>query len=100
MLAEYGHTLVGLWEVLLNDYEVCTVWATEPRHHVRLAKARDVTRGVASAADAGVAGDERLEAWHRLSRQWATRWREELMTPAAGTLCGPTEAPLDDSVEA
>ena len=100
LLAEYGHTLVGLWEVLLNDYEVCTVWATEPRHHVRLAKARDVTRGVASAADAGVAGDERLEAWHRLSRQWATRWREELMTPAAGTLCGPAEAPLDDSVEA
>jgi len=100
LLAEYGHTLVGLWEVLLNDYEVCTVWATEPRHHVRVAKARDVARGVASAADAGVAGDERLEAWHRLSRQWATRWREELMTPAAGTLCGPAEAPLDDSVEA
>ena len=102
LLAEYGHTLVGLWEVLLNDYEVCTVWATEPEHHVRLAKARDVTRGVAPAADGGVAvvaAYDRIEAWHRLARQWATRWREELMTPAVGTLCGPTAAPLDDSSE-
>lgn len=100
LLAEYGHTLVGLWEVLFNDYEVCTVWATEPEHHVRLAKARDAARGVASPARPGpVAADERIEAWHRLARQWATRWREELMTPAVGTLCGPAAAPLDDSAE-
>ena len=26
------------------------------------------------------------------------RWHEELMTPAPGTLCGPSDAPLDDSV--
>jgi hypothetical protein len=94
LLAEYGHHLVGLWEVMFNDYEVCTVWATEPEHHVRLARARDVARGVARGTD----GDGRIEAWHRQAREWATRWREELMTPAPGTLCGPDEAPLDDSV--
>jgi hypothetical protein len=94
LLAEYGHTLVGLWEVLFNDYEVCTVWATEPEHHVRLAKAHDAARGLTSEGG----GDERVEAWHRHARQWATRWREELMTPAPGTLCGPASAPLDDSV--
>jgi len=73
------------------------VRATEPEHHVRLAKARDAARGVAPAAD--VAADDRIEGWHRLARQWATRWREELMTPAVGTLCGPVAAAVDDSVD-
>jgi hypothetical protein len=100
LMAEYGHHLVGLWEVMMNDYEVCTVWATEAEHHVRMAKARDVARGLASAEAAGVEGDPRIEAWHRTARQWTTRWREELMTPAPGTLCGPATAPLDDSVGA
>ena len=31
LMAEYGHELVGLYEVMMNDYEVCTVWATERR---------------------------------------------------------------------
>ena len=44
LLAEYGHKLVGLYEVMMNDYEVCTVWSTEPEHHVRAGKARDVVR--------------------------------------------------------
>jgi hypothetical protein len=96
LLADYGHELVGLYEVMMNDYEVCTVWATEAEHHVRAGKARDVARGVASAS--GVDGDPRFDAWHQLARTWTTRWREELMTPAPGTLCGPAEAPLDDSV--
>jgi hypothetical protein len=98
LMAEHGHQLVGLWEVLLNDYEVCTVWATEPEHHVRMGKSRDVARGIATSSAAGVDGDERIEAWHRTAREFTTHWREELMTPAPGTLCGPREAPLDDSV--
>jgi hypothetical protein len=98
LMADYGHHLVGLWEVLLNDYEVCTVWATEPEHHVRMAKARDVARGLVPARGARVDGDDRLEDWHRRARQFATKWREELMTPAPGTLCAPVDAPLDDSV--
>ena len=84
LMAEYGHTLVGLWEVLMTDFEVCTVWATEPDHHVRVLAART--------------GDDRVAAWHEHARQWTTRWREELMTPAAGTLLAPLDVPLDDSV--
>ena len=30
LLAEYGHTPVGLYEVMLRDTEVITVWATTP----------------------------------------------------------------------
>jgi hypothetical protein len=60
------------------------VWATEPEHHVRLLAART--------------GDERVAAWHAHAREWTTRWREELMTPAAGTQLAPLDVPLDDSV--
>lgn len=98
LMAEYGHHLVGLWEVMMTDHEVCTVWATEPEHHVRMAKARDVARGVLGVQHAGVDGDDRIERWHARARTWATRWREELMTPAPGTLCAPLEVPTDDSV--
>jgi hypothetical protein len=95
LLAEYGHRLVGLYEVLMNDYEVCTVWATDADDHVRAGKARDVARGVAVETD--TPGDARFEAWHDRARTWAVRWREELMTPHVGTLCAPAEAPVDDS---
>jgi hypothetical protein len=98
LMAEYGHHLVGLYEVMMNDYEVCTTWATDAEAHVRMGKARDVARGLANAEEAGVPGDDRIEAWHRQARTWTTKWREELMTPAPGTLCGPDEAPLDDSM--
>ena len=50
LLAEYGHQLVGLYEVLMNDYEVCTIWATDADAHVRAGKARDVARGLATEA--------------------------------------------------
>jgi hypothetical protein len=98
LMAEYGHRLVGLYEVMMHDTEVCTVWATEPEQHVRMAKARDVARGVLDPAVAGVDGDPRIEAWHERARTWVTRWREELMTPAPGTWCAPLEVPVDDSV--
>jgi hypothetical protein len=83
-MAEYGHTLVGLWEVLMTDYEVCTVWAAEPADHTRMLAARTA--------------DDRVAAWHEHAREWTTRWREELMTPAAGTPLAPRDVPIDDSV--
>ena len=43
-------------------------------------------------------GDDRVAAWHERGREWATRWREELMTPATGTLLAPLDVPVDDSV--
>ena len=93
--AEYGHRLVGLYEVLMNDYEVCTIWATDADDHVRAGKARDVARGLAAETD--TPGDARFERWNERARSWAVRWREELMTPHLGTLCAPTQAPTDDS---
>jgi hypothetical protein len=99
LLESYGHRLVGLYEVMMHDTEVCTVWATEPEHHVRLARVRDASRGLlAPDSDDGLPEtDPRIEAWHARARTWATRWREELMTPAPGTLCAPVEVPVDDS---
>jgi hypothetical protein len=98
IMADHGHRLVGLYEVMFCDTEVCTVWATDVASHVAMGKAHDVARGLLDEASAGVAGDGRIGAWHREARQWATRWREELMTPAPGTAVGPTDWGLDDSV--
>jgi hypothetical protein len=75
LLAEHGHTLVGLYEVLLTDVEVVTVWATDPAGHEALMR----------AADAGT--DERFARWQDEARAAGrTRWREELMTPHPDTV--------------
>jgi hypothetical protein len=98
LLNEYGHQLVGLYEVLMHDYEVCTVWATSAADHVRMGKAFDVARGLLDADSAGVEGDSRLVEWRRAAQQWTHHFREELMTPAPGTVCGPDDYETDDSV--
>lgn len=90
--ADYGYTCMGLWEVLHHDYEVCTVWAASPEAYIRLNKAADAAAGF----DEGVDGDDRLLAWRATAQQYTTRFREELMTPAPGTLTGP-EAYEDDT---
>jgi hypothetical protein len=95
LLADYDHHLVGLYEVLMNDYEVCTIWATTPEAHIRAGRAHDTARGL--TAGTGADGDRRLEAWHERARTWCVRWREELMTPHVGTLCAPSVAPVDES---
>lgn len=79
--AAHGHVLVGLWEVLLGDTEVCTLWATDLDAHVASMRAADPGRGE----------DDRLSAWARRRRTWTTRWHEELLVPCPGTLLGPTE---------
>jgi hypothetical protein len=69
LLAEHGHVLVGLYEGLLTDFEVVTIWATDPAGHEALMR-----------HDAG--GDERFARWHEQARAAGRiRWREELMTP-------------------
>jgi len=73
LLADYGHTLVGLYEVLLTDVEVITIWATDPTGHEALGRATDES------------GDERVHRWRVRRREFVTRWREELMTPHPGT---------------
>jgi hypothetical protein len=73
VLRDHGHTLVGLYEVLLTDTEVMTVWATDPAGHESLGRAVDH-------------GDGRIAAWRATARGFLTRRREELMTPYPGTL--------------
>jgi hypothetical protein len=75
LLADYGHELVGLYEVLMTDVEVLTIWATDPAGHAALMR----------AADDG--SDARLARWRDEAREAGrTRWREELMTPYPDTL--------------
>ena len=72
--ADYGHTLVGLYEVLLTDTEVMTIWAATPQAHCDLMAA--ATEGT----------DDRIAQWRARARGFLTVWREELMTPYPGTL--------------
>lgn len=93
VLADYGIAPMGLYEVLHTDYEVCVVWATDVDGYQRMNMALDAARGFDVDAEA----DPRLLEWRSTARQWTTRWREELMTPAPGTPVGPPEWELDPS---
>jgi hypothetical protein len=72
ILAEYNHTPVGLYEVLMTDTEVITVWCADPAGHEALMRAADT--------------DPRIPAWRARARDFLTEWREELMTPGPGSL--------------
>ncbi|MCU0273637.1 MAG: hypothetical protein MUE34_10410 [Acidimicrobiales bacterium] len=101
MLADHGHRLTGLYEVLLTDTEVVTLWATDVDAHVALGRCWDATRGLLDdeeAAAAGVEPDERLLSWEVIARDLTVRRREELLTPAPGTVVGPPAWVQDDSV--
>jgi hypothetical protein len=74
VLADYDHALVGLYEVLLTDVEVVTIWATDPAGHERLGRAGDE------------GDDDRVGRWRKRARDFLTHWREELMTPYPDTL--------------
>jgi hypothetical protein len=70
-MAERGIALVGLYDSVLTDTEVCTVWATDVAAHTALLRDGD--------------------PWPAVARQWCTRWREELMTPGPGSPLAPSE---------
>jgi hypothetical protein len=74
VMRDYGHTPVGLYEVMMTDTEVMTIWATDPEGHEALGR----------AIDGGT--DPRIERWRAMARRYLVRWREELMTPYPGTL--------------
>jgi hypothetical protein len=73
VLADHGHSLVGLYEILLTDQEVMTIWATDPASHCDLMRA-EVERD-----------DDRIARWRTRARDFLTDWREELMTPHPST---------------
>ena len=83
--ADYGHTLVGLWEVLMSDSEVCTLWATTLEDHVALGKAYDRAWGF----DVGEEGDRRLVLWDEERARRTTDWRAD--DDDSGTLAVPGE---------
>ena len=72
-MAERGITLVGLYDSVLTDTEVCTIWAADLASHTALLRDGD--------------------PWPTTARAWCTRWREELMTPGPGSPLAPAEAP-------
>jgi len=73
VLADHGHTVVGLYEVFLTDREVCTIWATDPAAHCELMRAT------------AEGSDDRIDRWRARAREFLTDWREELMTPHPST---------------
>ena len=75
VLADYGHALVGLYEVLLTDVEVVTIWATDPAG-ARATRQAPWTRATTTASRAGA----------RAPATTSPHWREELMTPHPDTL--------------
>lgn len=72
-MAERGIHLVGLYDTVLDDTEVCTIWATDIAAHTDLLRDGD--------------------PWPAVARRWCTRWHEELMTPGAGSPLAPPEDP-------
>ncbi|MDQ2647951.1 MAG: NIPSNAP family containing protein [Actinomycetota bacterium] len=72
-MAERGIALVGLYDSIFTDTEVCTVWATTVAAHTALLRDGD--------------------PWPTVAREYCTRWREELMTPGEGTALARPEEP-------
>ena len=82
---EHGLRLVGLYEVLMSDTEVVTVWASDIESICNLGRVYDASRGL----DSEVEPDDRVLSWRRRTREFCTQWREELMVPYPGTICCP-----------
>ena len=74
VLADHNHSLIGLYEVLLTDTEVMTIWACDPEAHCELMQA---------TVDGA---DDRIGRWRSRAREFLTEWREELMTPHPASL--------------
>ena len=72
-MSQRGISLVGLYDSVLTDTEVCTIWATDLATHTEHLRAGD--------------------PWPATARRWCTRWREELMTPGPGSPLAPLEDP-------
>ncbi len=75
--ADHGVHLVGAYDVVMTDVEVCTFWVADLDAHTALLRA-----GATGA-------DDRIAAWAERRREWCTAWREELMTPGAGSPFAP-----------
>ncbi len=94
MMADHGHQVTGIYEVLGNLHEVVVVWATTVAAQTELRKSRDAAWGLDDAA----AADERLREWEITAAGYVTGGITQLMTPLPRTVYGPPdweEASLD-----
>ncbi|GAA4044260.1 hypothetical protein [Nonomuraea soli] len=86
VLREHGHDLVGLYEVLMCDNEVVTLWGTTIDAHLAVQRARDAALGL----DDEVAPDSRLLDWSKRARDYLEGpWRETLLAPFPGSRLAP-----------
>lgn len=86
LLAEHGHRAVGLYEVLMCDSEVVTVWGTDMDAHLALQRSYDAALGL----DDEIAADERLLTWRKRAREFLDGpWRETLLAPFPGSKLSP-----------
>ncbi|WP_067811251.1 hypothetical protein [Actinomadura kijaniata] len=86
VLAEYGHRLVGAYEVQFCDTEAVTLWGTDIDSHLRVQRARDAALGM----DDGVPADHRLLTWRKRARVFLEGpWRETLLSPYPGSKLAP-----------
>ncbi|WP_415977202.1 hypothetical protein [Rhodococcus sp. 077-4] len=86
ILADHGHKLVGLYEVLLSDSEVVTFWATDLDSHLKTQRSYDAALGLDDEAES----DPRLLDWRKSARQYLDGpWRETLLAPFPGSVLAP-----------
>jgi hypothetical protein len=71
--SDHGHRLIGMYEALMCDTTVVTVWATDVENHIGLMTSQD----------------PRIAGWRSRAREFTTAWHEELMAPAPGTTFAP-----------
>jgi hypothetical protein len=87
ILADHGHRLVGLYEVMLSDTEVATFWGTDLDSHLETQRAYDAAVGL----DADATADPRLLEWRKTARQYLDGpWRETLLAPFPGSVLAPS----------
>ncbi|NUW31552.1 hypothetical protein HTZ77_08950 [Nonomuraea sp. SMC257] len=86
LMAEHGHELVGLYEVLFCDTEVVTIWGVSLDDHLRTQRARDAALGLDDEAEP----DDRLLGWAKRARDHLDGpWRETLLAPFPGCRLSP-----------
>ncbi|WP_214416681.1 NIPSNAP family protein [Sphaerisporangium fuscum] len=86
ILADHGHRLVGLYEVLFCDTEVVTIWGMSLDDHLATQRARDAALGL----DDEVTPDPRLLDWQKRARHYLEGpWRETLLAPFPGSRLAP-----------
>ncbi|WP_113703530.1 hypothetical protein [Nonomuraea lactucae] len=86
LLAEHGHRLAGLYEVLFCDTEAVTLWAVSLDDHLATLRARDAALGL----DDEVEPDDRLLRWDKRARDFLDGpWRETLLAPFPGSRLAP-----------